>query len=364
MEKYEGADPDFYLALRTRTPQVNSVPWDEPERTYLSVYAPFFDSRGEFVGVVGVDMWVRDLEARLARVRRIAQTAFVGLVLTSILTGLIVYRLRAGAAAAEAHDRDIMRALAEARDAAEQSSRSKSAFLAMMSHELRTPLTAIAGYAELMHDDLSARGDTQLALDVDRVRTASRHLTDIISDILDYSKAEAGRLVFSPAAVDLSAVLEDVAELMRPSATAKGLDLRLDVHPGVTPVFVDPVRIRQVLLNLVGNAVKFTDWGTVTVRLRPSPASPSHMLCIVHDTGVGIAYDKQYPLFQPFSQADSSLSRAAGGTGLGLAISLRLVDAMGGSLRMKSRAGRGAAFRVSLPVERRRDDAVTDAASI
>jgi len=219
-----------------------------------------------------------------------------------------------------------------------------------------TPLNAIAGYAELMHDELSARGDTQLAVDVDRVRTASRHLTDIISDILDYSKAEAGRMVLSPAAVDIAAVLEDLAELMRPSATAKGIDLRLDVRPGVTPVFVDPVRLRQVLLNLIGNGVKFTDRGVVTVRLRPSPASQARMLCVVHDTGVGIAADKHHLLFQPFSQADSSLSRAAGGTGLGLAISRRLVDAMGGSLRMKSRVGRGSTFRVSWPVEPPRQD--------
>jgi signal transduction histidine kinase len=127
--------------------------------------------------------------------------------------------------------------------------------------------------------------------------------------------------------------------------------LATDVHPSVTAVRADPVRIRQVLLNLIGNALKFTDQGQVTVRLRPSPNLSGHVVCTVHDTGVGVPVDKQSKLFKPFSQVDSSLTRAAGGTGLGLAISLRLAEAMGGTLRMRSRVDCGSTFRFSFPAK-------------
>ncbi len=350
MKVYDGNDPDARRALETHALTVNDEPTVEAVRSYLSAYAPFFDSHGEFVGVVGVDMWVRHLDERLARLQRIAMSAVVVLLLLSAAAGVIVFRLRAAAAEAFARDHQAVIDLAAAKDAAEQSSRAKSAFLAMMSHELRTPLNAIVGYSELIQDEMNDRGDTALAHDVGHVVQASRHLTSIIGDILDYSKLEVGRLELVTSTVDMAAMVRELAELMKTGASDKGLVLAVDVHPSVMAVYGDPVRIRQVLLNLIGNALKFTDQGRVTVRLRPSPNRPGHMVCAVHDTGTGVPADKQSKLFEPFSQVDSSPTRAAGGTGLGLAISRRLVETMGGTLTMRSRVDCGSTFRFSFPV--------------
>ncbi|MEZ5291220.1 MAG: ATP-binding protein [Vicinamibacterales bacterium] len=352
MTPYHGNDAGVRRALERRGLVVNDTLTHEAVRSYLSAYAPFYDSRGEFAGIVGVDMWVRALDSRLAGLASIASAAVAGLVTIAVLIGALVYRLRTTAAAAEARDRQAVVELAAARDAAEQSSRAKSAFLAMMSHELRTPLNAIVGYSELMQEEFEERGETSLAADVRRVASASRHLASIIGDILDYSKLESGRVELNLAPVQPVALVDEVVELMRPVAGAKGVAIRMDVDDELPPVLADAIRVRQVLLNLVGNAVKFTERGTVTVRLRRAPGSGDRLVCTVHDTGAGIPVAKRGRLFQPFSQVDSSSTRAAGGTGLGLAISLRLVQMMDGTLRMRSRVGHGSTFRLSVPAKR------------
>jgi signal transduction histidine kinase len=339
--------PDLMETLTDGVLRVNARPRHGPVRSYLSAYAPFFDARGQQAGVVGIDMWVRDLDERLARLQRIAAAALGSLVVIAVSVGAVVYRLRVTAAAAEARDHQAVRELAAARDLAEQSSRAKSAFLAVMSHELRTPLNAIIGYGEMLQDDLRGRGDGVMADDVGRMLAASRHLTAIIGDILDYSKLEAGRFDLTPSRVDLAALAGELVELMRPAASAKGVAIALEPAPRLGAVEGDPVRLRQVLLNLIGNAVKFTERGAVTVRLRP--ARRGRVACTVHDTGVGIPEEKRAQLFQPFSQVDSSSTRRSGGTGLGLAISRRLVELMRGSLRVRSRHGRGSSFRVTIP---------------
>ncbi|MFN7979478.1 MAG: ATP-binding protein [Vicinamibacterales bacterium] len=345
---YDGNDHDVRQALETQSLIVNDEITHEAVRSYLSAYAPFYDSHGGFVGIVGLDMWVRDLDERLARLERLASFALAGLVLIALAVATGVYRLRSHAAASLARDQRAVIELAAARDAAEQSSRAKSEFLAVMSHELRTPLNAIIGYGEMTAEELRGRGDDALAVDVERMLAASRHLTAIIGDILDYSKLEAGRLRLATTRVDLATLALDLADLMRPACTAKGVSLVVDVAPGLPPVTGDPVRLRQVLLNLIGNAVKFTDHGAVTVRLRRATPAGG-FVCSVHDTGTGIPRDKRSRLFQPFSQVDASATRAAGGTGLGLAISRRLVEAMHGRLTFRSRDGRGSTFRVRVP---------------
>ncbi|MEZ5291222.1 MAG: ATP-binding protein [Vicinamibacterales bacterium] len=350
MEEYRGTDVEFRRALETRSVTVNARPQREEVRTYLSAYAPFWDSRGQFAGVVGVDMWIRALDARMSRLRRIALAASASIVVVAFLVGLAVFRLRSHAVAAEVRDRAAIAALAEARAAAEQASRAKSAFLEIMSHELRTPLSTVVGYSELMHEELGGRDEPSLSADVSRVREAGHHLAAVISDILDFSTMESGHVEFAPVPVDFATLLDELVTLFHRPAAAKGLTLRLDLsRAGTTTGVADPVRFRQILFNLIGNAVKFTDRGGVTVRLRSAPLDGARLVCTVHDTGMGIPADKRALLFQPFSQVDASLTRSAGGTGLGLVISRRLVEAMGGTLEVRSREGRGSTFRLSVP---------------
>jgi len=345
LRPYRGYDDDLDRALATRTPQVSRETWSEPGRQFLSAYAPFFDGAGQVAGIVEVDMWVRTLEARLRGLQRIVQVAGAGLAMLAIAIGAVVFRHRAAAAAHELRDIETARALAAARDAAEAASRQKSEFLATMSHELRTPLNAILGYSELLDEDLAALGDDATRRDVARIAAASRHLAAIIGDILDYTKLDAGLLTMQPQAVDLSQHLRDLSELLRPGAATRGLALVVDAPPEAI-VWADPVRVRQVLLNLLGNALKFTERGGISVRVRP--ARGGRLAVVVHDTGVGIPRDQHARLFQPFAQVGRGATAAAG-TGLGLTISRRLVDAMGGGLRFRSQPGRGSSFRLVLP---------------
>lgn len=348
MEEYSGADRDLVRALVDQTEAVNATPQVDEFGHFLSAYAPLRDPTGRFVGIVGADMGVDVLQARSAHVRRIAAIAALSMCVLAAMTGVAVYRMRCAAAAAVERNARLLQDLSAARDLAEQSNLAKSTFLAMMSHELRTPLNAIVGFSELMHEELTERGQAQQAADVARVRTAGRHLAAIISDILDYSKVEAGRLVLAVDAVDVAALVAEVAAEVRGEAQARGLPLRVVTSPDAGQVCTDRERLRQVLLNLVGNAIKFTERGAVTVRARVLPGRREALVIAVHDTGPGIPAGQRRRLFQPFSQADGSATRRSGGTGLGLALSQRLVRLMGGSLRVRSRVGRGSTFLVTL----------------
>jgi|SRR5579859_557618 len=237
--------------------------------------------------------------------------------------------------------------LSEARAEAEASAAAKAEFLANMSHEIRTPLTAVLGFASLLEErpdlDPVARGY------VTRVAGAGRGLLSIVNDVLDFSKLDAGQMSIAPRPTAVSQLAREVLEMFETSASEKGLQLRFSAASDIPPlVSLDGDRFRQVLINLVGNAVKFTDRGSVTLRLRYNP-SKSLLVIEVADTGPGIAQAERSKLFERFSQVDSSSTRAKGGTGLGLAICQRLSEAMGGRISLRSRAGRGAVFSVELP---------------
>jgi len=240
------------------------------------------------------------------------------------------------------------------RDAAEAASRSKSEFIANMSHEIRTPLTAILGYADLLRDNQDLldshvrRGEA-----VDTIMTAGKHLLTVINDILDISKIEAGRMQLEPAETSLPELFSDLLRLMRLRAQSKGIDLSITLRSPIPAIVtVDPTRLRQIILNLVGNAVKFTEHGGVAVEVAMQDAGTDPSLLIdITDTGPGISEAERDNLFTKFSQADSSLRRRYGGTGLGLVISRRCAEMMGGDVSLeRSVPGAGSTFRVVLPV--------------
>jgi len=243
--------------------------------------------------------------------------------------------------------------LQEAKDRAESASQAKSDFLSRMSHELRSPLTAILGYAQLLKvGDPSGR--PQDAAAINAIRAGGEHLLGLILDLLDLAKIEAGKVEMLPSPVDVRALVQSVADIMRVEAEAKRLVLEVNAVDGLPPLLlVDGKRLRQVLLNLLGNAVKFTAWGRIVLRLRRLPAAGDdpamvHLRFEVWDTGPGIAPADQRRIFQPFEQAGDA-PRRRGGTGLGLAISQQLVRLMGGGeLQVDSQPGQGSLFHFEL----------------
>jgi PAS domain S-box-containing protein len=234
---------------------------------------------------------------------------------------------------------------------AEYANRAKSEFLANMSHEIRTPMTAILGYTDLLMDD--SLGTTDRKTFLTTVRRNGEHLLQLINDILDLSKIEAGKMVMDLGPCHLPSMVADVASMMRPRAEQHRSTLEVH-YTGPLPEFIhtDGVRVRQVLVNLVGNAVKFTENGSIRIEVSFLPQWRSDQSAVsveVMDTGIGIRQESLSRLFQPFTQAESSTTRKYGGTGLGLAISRQIVTALGGELTVHSAPGKGSTFTVTVP---------------
>jgi len=353
MAPHDTFDPTLRRALERQEIAVNDQPVQEAVRSYMSAYAPFFDRDGRFVGVVGVDMWVRDFDARVRAIRRAGMGAFAAVTLLSVLAGLVVIRLSRAALRARLRDRAAQARLAAAKRQAEiraqdaqAAARSKGELLAVMSHEMRTPMSGVLGFANLLLDTPLSREQREFAQIVQRSGDA---LLTVINDVLDYSKIEAGRMTVERIDMALHDVCEEVRAILQSAALERGVAIVVRFDPRL-PKFIkgDPVRIRQVLLNLAGNAVKFTEGGSVVVGAEV--LDPGRVKISVTDTGIGIPTEQMATLFQQYAQGDTARSRRYGGTGLGLAISKTLVELMGGEIGAQSTVGAGSTFWFVLPL--------------
>ncbi|MBE9123811.1 HAMP domain-containing histidine kinase [Tychonema sp. LEGE 07199] len=259
--------------------------------------------------------------------------------------------------------------LHEAKVAAEAANRSKSAFLANMSHELRTPLNAIINYSEMLQEDAQDSGSEDFLPDLEKIQTAGKHLLDMISDILDISKIEAGHVTLYLENFDVATMIEEVMTTAQPLVEKKGNALALKTQGELGTMYADQPKVRQILLNLLSNAAKFTEKGVITIGVErikneklkqpkkhknkdynsASNYSSQVLIFRVSDTGIGMTDEQLEQIFKPFTQADASTTKKYGGTGLGLTISQRLCQILGGEISVESEDGKGSTFIVSLP---------------
>jgi signal transduction histidine kinase len=242
--------------------------------------------------------------------------------------------------------------LVSARDTALEASHTKSRFLANMSHELRTPLNAIIGYSDMLKDEIEDLNPEEILCDISKINSAGKNLLELINDILDISKIEAGKMDIKLHNFPLRPLINEVMDTVRPMISKNRNTLRLHFETDIEEMYADQMRVRQVLLNLLSNASKFTQHGTICLEVQQRLVNDRTWITFrIIDTGIGISKEQQIKLFKPFSQVDSSSTRKQGGTGLGLVISLKFCQMMGGNIYIQSDLGKGCTCTIELPLQ-------------
>jgi signal transduction histidine kinase/CheY-like chemotaxis protein len=348
MTEYLVHDPELVRAFSEHIAIANAAPVKEPKHTFLSAFAPVYDSAGHFVAILGVDMVLDALDARLAVIRNAFIAALLAVLLLSLLAGAVALRMRRFTLRVVMKIRDARAQAEKHAAAAEAATRAKGEFLAMMSHEIRTPMGGMLGVADLLRAKSPDASQKKL-LDI---LTASGHsLLALINDLLDFSKIDAERLELHPRPFELSKLLDQVEHLLGAQARAKNVSFVVNADPRLPHwLNADRQRLSQVLLNLGTNAVKFTDRGEVRVSLNALAiaAGIARIEFTVRDSGIGMDDAALARLFTPFTQLAESRRHRGGGTGLGLVISQKLVGLMGGKIAVTSAPAQGSSFSFTL----------------
>jgi signal transduction histidine kinase len=344
MEHYETPSDALSEVFRTGVAKVDQTPYEDRWGTFLSGYAPILDADQGLVGVAGVDIELTEYELQLSGVRNVAVLSAVAALALSLLAGIGV----------AAYHRRLQRSvgqLVKASDAALAAERAKSDFLAAMSHELRTPMNAVLGMTELLKD--TGLTEQQQSF-VTTVQSSGEALLDKITDILEFSQLDVGDFKVQQVPVDLKTLTDALRAQFEMELKAKGLRFEVEIDSSAGQPFLgDPTHLRQVLRQLLSNAIRFTNDGSITLKAKTGKTAENELMLdlTLADTGIGMSKEQMEALFEPFSQADRSTKRRQGGSGIGLAICKRLCDGMRGALKVESELGKGSVFNVVLPIE-------------